>query len=172
MTGRLRTVLRFKESACWVRGGLRDPTSCGIFWRAVMFLISGSMLKVQPTIRKRSGFWRRWGLTLQIFPSSCSRMEQNFSNSAPAEVAQKVGLRTRAETEFLRSRDCGWRPGRSGGRGLWRVGGFAHGDGRAGSSWRSGGNEFANRKLSGISQRAQRRRSCTARGGAGAAFWR
>ena len=45
--------------------------------------------------------------------------------------------------QLLRSGDRGRRAGRSGGCGLWRVGRTAHGDDRAGSARRAGGNEFA-----------------------------
>ena len=73
---------------------------------------------------------------------------------------------------LLRSGDCGRRAGGSGGCGLWRVRGPAYGDDRAGSAGRPGGDEFADRELSGISDGTERRRSGAARGGAGAAFWR
>ena len=167
--GRLRTVRRSKGSGCWARAGRRDPTNCGIFWRATTFRTSGSTSRFPRTIRKPSGCWKLLGrrhasLPVVLFPDGTKLLE-----SVPARVAQKVGLRTRAQTRFLRSGDCRRRAGRSGGRGLWRVRRSAHGDDRARSARRPGGHEFAHRKLSGISDRAQRRRSGAARGGAGAA---
>ena len=35
---------RTRAFACWARAGRREPTRCAIFWRAIMFPISGSML--------------------------------------------------------------------------------------------------------------------------------
>ena len=92
-------------------------------------------------------------------------------NSVPAEVAQKVGLRTRAETSFYDLAIVGGGPAGSGGSGLRRVGRVTHRHGGAGGSGRAGGDEFANRELSRISRRTQRRRSRSSGGGAGAAFW-
>ena len=66
--------------------------------------------------------------------------------------------------EFLRSGDHWWRACRPGGRRLWRVRGSAHGDDRARGAGRAGGNEFSHRKLSWISDGAQRRRSGAAGG--------
>ena len=106
-------------------------------------------------------------LPVVLFPDGTKLLE-----SVPADVAQKVGLRTRAQTSFLRSGDRWRRAGGSGRGRLRRVGRPAYGDGRAGSARRTGGHEFAHRKLSGISRRTERRRSGPARGGAGPAFWR
>ena len=55
-------------------------------------------------------------LPVVLFPDGTKLL-----NGVPAEVAQKVGLRTRARDEFLRSRDRRRRAGRAGGRGVWRV---------------------------------------------------
>ena len=92
-------------------------------------------------------------------------------NSAPAEVAQKVGFRTRAETSFYDLAIVGGGPaglaaavyGASEGLHTVMV--------EREAPWRSGGNEFAHRKLPGLPQRPERWRSCTAGGGAGATVW-
>ena len=109
------------------------------------------------TLRERSGNqaprWKPWApeaasLPVVLFPDGTKLLE-----SLPAEVAQKVGLRTRAQTNFYDLAIVGGGPARLGGRGLWRVGGPAHGDDRARSAGRTGGHEFADRELSWVSRR-------------------
>ena len=128
MTGRPPTVLLSKASECWARAGRRDRTSCGTSWRATTFRINGSTLSFPPMIRRPSDCWKLWvrrlpNLPVVLFPDGTKLLE-----SVPAEVAQKVGLRTRAQTRLLRSGDCGRRAGRFGGGGLWRVGRPAYGN--------------------------------------------
>jgi thioredoxin reductase (NADPH) len=75
-------------------------------------------------------------------------------DGVPSEVAQRVGLRTRAQTNFYDLAIVGGGPGGSGRRRLWGVRRLAHRDDRARSSRRPGGNELAHRELSRISRRA------------------
>ena len=89
-----------KESGCWVRGGRHARTSCGTSWRATMFRISGSTSNFPPTIRKPNGSWTLLGpeaasLPVVLFPDGTKLLE-----SVPADVAQRIGLRTRAQTDF------------------------------------------------------------------------
>ena len=51
----------------------------------------------------------------------------------------------------LRPRDCRRRPRRTGRRGVRRIRRIEDGHGRAGSAWRAGGTQFANRELPGFS---------------------
>src|ERR1043166_8397732 len=100
MIGRLGTVRGFRGFACWARAGLRAPMNCVTFLRATIFLTSGLTWRLPPTIRKPSACWKRWGrkpesLPVVLFPDGTKLLE-----SVPADVAQKVGLRTRAQTSF------------------------------------------------------------------------
>ena len=161
MTGRLPTARLLRESACWARGGRRARMSCVIFWRAIMFLINGLTSSFPPTIRKPNACSKLWGrrrasLPVVLFPDGTKLLE-----AAPADVAQKVGLRTRRANQLLRSGHCRRRPGGPGRGRLWRVGRPAYRDDRARSARRPGRHEFAHRELSGIS-----------RPGSAAAIWR
>ena len=74
--------------------------NCGIFWRETTCPISGSTSSFPPTTRRPSVFWRLWvrratSLPVVLFPDGTKLLE-----SVPADVAQKVGLRTRAQTDF------------------------------------------------------------------------
>ena len=50
--------------------------------------------------RKPSACWKRWGRRRPIFRWCSSLMGRSFLRAVPADVAQKVGLRTRAQTNF------------------------------------------------------------------------
>jgi NADPH-dependent 2,4-dienoyl-CoA reductase/sulfur reductase-like enzyme len=88
-------------------------------------------------------------LPVVLFPDGTKLLE-----SVPADVALKVGLHTRAQTDFYDLAIIGGGPA-----GLaaavygasWCFGRTAHRPDRARGPWRAGGNELANRKLSGIS---------------------
>ena len=100
MTGRPPTVRLSTASGCWARAGRRGRTTCATSWRETTFPISGSTWRFRPTIRRPSGFWRRSGrksaeLPVVLFPDGTKLLE-----SLPADVAKKVGLRTRAQTNF------------------------------------------------------------------------
>ncbi len=104
-------------------------------------------------------------LPVVLFPDGTKLLE-----GAPTEVAQKVGLRTRAQTSFYDLAIVGGGPaglaaavyGASEGLHTVMIEREAPG--------RSGGNEFAHRELPGISQRPEWRRPGSASRGAGAAF--
>ena len=160
-----------RESAFSARAGRRGPMSCGTFWREITFPTSGSMLKLPPTTRKPSACWRLWApeasqLPVVLFPDGTKLLE-----SLPADVAQKVGLRTRAQTDFYDLAIVGGGPaglaaavyGASEGLHTVMIEREAPG-GQAGMSSRI-------ENYLGFPVRAQRRRSGPARGGAGAAFW-
>ena len=100
MTGRLLTVPLSRESGYWARAGRRGRTTCVIFWRETTFRTSGSTWRFPPTIRKPSGFWRRWGRRRPSFRLCCFPDGTKLLESLPADVAKKVGLRTRAQTNF------------------------------------------------------------------------
>ena len=124
-----------------------------------------------PMIRRPSDLWKLWARKPPVCRSCFFRTAPNCWRALPTDVAQKVGLRTRAQTNFYDLAIVGGGPAGSGGGGLWRVRRPAHGDDRARSSRRPGWDEFAHRELSRISRGPQRRRSRPARGRAGAAFW-
>ena len=99
-TGKRLTARHSREYACWGRDGRRAPTNCETFSRATAFPISGSTWRPLPTIRKPSVLLEALGseaasLPVVLFPDGTKLLE-----SVPAEVAQKVGLRTRAQTNF------------------------------------------------------------------------
>ena len=89
-----------KASACWARAGPPRRMSCAIFWREIMFPTSGLMSRLRPTIPKPNGFWKPWARRLPVFPWCSFLTAPSFSRALPTEVAQKVGLRTRAQTSF------------------------------------------------------------------------
>ncbi len=77
-----------------------QSTSCGTFWRAAMFRISGSTLRYSANDPETKHLLEALGpdasdLPVVLFPDGAKLL-----NSAPADVAQKVGLRTHAETSF------------------------------------------------------------------------
>ncbi len=74
--------------------------SCGISWRATTFLISGSTSKLPRMIRRPNAFWKLWVRRQPIFPVVLFPDGTKLLESVPADVAQKVGLRTRAQTSF------------------------------------------------------------------------
>ena len=78
----------------------RSHTSCETSWRATTCRTSGLMWSFPRMILRPSGFWKLLGpeaanLPVVLFPDGTKLLE-----SVPAEVAQKVGLRTRAQTSF------------------------------------------------------------------------
>ncbi len=105
-------------------------------------------------------------LPVVLFPDGTKLLE-----SVPDGGCAESRFAHARANQLLRSGDRRRRAGGTGGSGLWSIGGPAHGDDRTRGARRPGGNEFAHRELSGISQRAEWRRSGAARGGAGAAFW-
>ncbi len=88
-------------------------------------------------------------LPVVLFPDGSRLLE-----SVPAERRAENRVADSGANRFLRFSDCRWRAGRTGGGGLWSVGRAAHGDHRAGSAGRPGGNELADRELPGVSERA------------------
>ena len=127
-------------------------------------------VELPPTIRKPSDFWRRWGRSREPSGRAFPGRHKTSGKRSGGSRAKGWVADPRAN-QLLRPGDRRRRPGGPGGCRLWRVGGSAHGDDRARSAGRAGGNEFAHRELSWISHGAQRRRSGPARGGAGPAFW-
>jgi hypothetical protein len=95
MTGKPPSVPPSRESGYWVLVGRRVPTSCGTFSRAITFRISGSTLNSGDQAPSGSSGSRGANLPVVLFPDGTKLLE-----SAPAQVAQKVGLRTRAQTSF------------------------------------------------------------------------
>ena len=71
------------------RAGRRDPMNCGIFWRAITFRISGSMLRFPPMIRKPSGCWKLWARRRPSCRSCCFPDGTKLLESVPAEVAER-----------------------------------------------------------------------------------
>jgi thioredoxin reductase (NADPH) len=161
----------FEGIRVWARAGRRDRTNCGISWRAIAFPISGSTWKLSANDPETKHLLEALGPEAASFPSCCFRTAPNFSKAC--RRTWRKGLACgRARKPILRFGDHRRRPGRPGRRRVRRVGRLAHGDDRARSARRPGGNEFAHRKLSWISDGAQWRRSGAPRGGAGAALWR
>jgi thioredoxin reductase (NADPH) len=104
-------------------------------------------------------------LPVVLFPDGTKLLE-----SLPADVAKKVGLRTRAQTNFYDLAIVGggliaWR------HGLWCVRGL-HTVTSKGKRWAARLIEFTHRELSGISIGTQRERSGALRRGPGHAFRR
>ncbi len=93
-------------------------------------------------------------LPVVLFPDGTKLLE-----SLPADVAQKVGLRTRAQTSFYDLAIVGGGPAGLSRSGLWRLRGPAHRNDRARSAGRSGRNEFAHRELPWVSHGPKRQRS-------------
>ena len=121
--------------------------------------------------RRPSGSWRLWApeaasLPVVLFPDGTKLLE-----SLPADVAQKVGLRTRAQTNFYDLAIVGGGPaglaaavyGASEGLHTVMIEREAPG-GQAGMSSRI-------ENYLGFPSGTQRQRSGAARGGAGSAFW-
>ncbi len=74
--------------------------SCVTFWPAIASPISGSMSRLLQTTPKPSVYWRLWAERLPasrvvLFPDGTKLLE-----SLPADVAQKLDMRTRAQTDF------------------------------------------------------------------------
>ncbi len=99
-TGKPRSIPRFKGSECWAPAGRPDHTSCGISWRATTCPISGSTSKLSANDPETKRLLEALGpeaanLPVVLFPDGTKLLE-----GVPADVAQKVGLRTRAQTSF------------------------------------------------------------------------
>ena len=88
------------------------------------------------------------------------------------ELAERLGMQTRANRAVLRSRRRRRRTGRTRRRGVRRVGGSAHDSRRAQRPRRTGGHELEDRELSRLPERRERRRSRAARDDAGEALRR
>ena len=105
-------------------------------------------------------------LPMTLFPDGTRMFE-----STPAELADKIGLRTRAETQFYDFAIVGGGPGGLAAAVYGALRRPKDGDDRSRGSWGASGPELANRELSRISVGLERMGPGAARGDAGAALW-
>ena len=98
--GELRTGQNLRGYECWERAGRRSPMSCGISLRGIAFHISGWMSRLSANDPETKRLLEVLGpeassLPVVLFPDGTKLLE-----SVPAQVAQRVGLKTRAQTNF------------------------------------------------------------------------
>ena len=169
--GRLPTVRHSKGFGCWGRAGRRRVYDLRDFLARNHVPYQWIDVEISANDPETKRLLEALGpdaasLPVVLFPDGTKLLE-----SLPADVANKVGLRTRAQTNFYDLAIVGGGPAGLAAAVYGASEGSANGDDRTGSARRTGGNEFAYRKLSGISGRPQRQRSGAASSGAGAALW-
>ena len=90
-------------------------TSCGTFWRATTFPISGLTSSFPPTIRKPSAFWKLWVRRRPVCPWCSSPTGRSFLRVCPRTWRKKLGCgRARKPASMI------WRLW-VGGRPVWRL---------------------------------------------------
>ena len=171
MTGRLPTVRHSRESACWARAGRRGRMSLRDFLARNHVPYQWIDVEISANDPETKRLLEALGPEAAIFRSCFSRTERSFWRACRRMWRKKVGLRTRAQTNFYDLAIVGGGPaglaaavyGASEGLHTVMIEREAPG-GQAGMSSRI-------ENYLGFPDRAQRRRSGAARGGAGAAFW-
>ena len=140
--------------------GRRRATASAISWRAARSPIAGSTSRAMP--RRRRLLALAGGADAPL-PVVILADGSALSEPSIEELGDRLGIRKQAQSAYYDMIVVGTGPAGTGGGGLWRLGGSAHGADRARGARRAGGHELADRELSRLSGGAQRRRSGAAR---------